>query len=143
MCHIYDQLTTDDMNTNKEYNSVIQNPKSDVLREEWVHTKNGLITGKELSSSKSDNVISCLRKCIKDNDNCQAISYDLVEKVCKLFDENEGFSVNTLKANSISVQHLSIFDDKNQWRFEDIGYQKLSNSEALNTIPVNENEEFF
>ncbi|XP_054161309.1 uncharacterized protein LOC128959392 [Oppia nitens] len=143
MCHIYDQLDINDVLSEDKTNLVVKNPKNVLINDEWIHTNNGMVSGLELYTTKVDNVWDCLHECIKDMANCQAVDYDPIESMCRVFDAQEGYGVNAVKANSNSLQHLSMFADNNKWRFDDIGYKTMANNRPIDSIPVREIEECF
>ncbi|XP_074600238.1 uncharacterized protein LOC141854456 [Brevipalpus obovatus] len=135
-------VSVDDIAADDDSVTVMKEPKSTLIADEWLFTENATPMGKDIGTFTTKSSIECLRACITVGDHCRAISFMPSTSECRLYDSINGERL-ALKANSIALQHKSIHHKGNSWRFSSFGGKKLNESLPLSSFAIQDEDECF
>ena len=142
-CLLYDgPVQTEDVTFNHNFTTVIKEAVNGMIVEEWFYSDLSIPTGQEIAAYQSEDKLTCLRTCLTIGDNCKVIAFDYENKICKAYDKINGKRL-ALKSNHITLQHRSVHEQNDNWRFAKVGANRLNSSQAINTIAIRDDQECF
>ncbi|XP_015787601.1 uncharacterized protein LOC107364687 [Tetranychus urticae] len=139
----YGAVHESNIGSDSDYITVIKEPTSVLIADQWLYTDNSEPVGKDMGQFTSDDSISCLRACVNVGDHCKAVSYNSASQLCKIYDSMNGEHLTLTGGGIITLQHKSIHNKDDSWRFSSLGAKKFNTSIPITSFAIREDQECY
>lgn len=119
-CKIYDKLYFEHVREDQDYSLFTRVSPRFKFINEWIVSLNTVPRGEPLDSQTVSNFLNCTLLCGY-HSSCVFATFDRNDMTCSLYSRLAA-QFTGLKANQVSIQHMSLFKNDNSWRFQDQGH---------------------
>lgn len=131
MCKIYDELKFENMKPDKNWSMFVRISPRFLFLSEWIVTRDNIPRGASLHTASVSNFFECTVLCAKSS-KCMFATMNRGNNLCSLYAKS-ATQLMELKGNHVSIQHVSLSRNDDNWRFRDVGtvYQTKASSTGL------------